>query len=60
MTKNNNHPHPHPMQHGDTPPNLNVPVHRHSSETVRAPNDAGGEVPRGQYEGNAPKNAGEA
>jgi hypothetical protein len=60
MTKNNNHPDPHPRQRGDTPPNLSVPVYRHSSETVRAPNDAGGKVPRSMYEGNAPKNAGEA
>jgi hypothetical protein len=45
-----------PKSHQDTPPNLNVPVHRHSSETVRAPNDAGGKVPPPQYQDSAPKN----
>lgn len=44
-----------PKQHGDTPPNLSVPVYRHSSETVRSPKDQGGQVPPSQYEGNAPK-----
>ncbi|WP_298106324.1 hypothetical protein [Bradyrhizobium sp.] len=45
-----------PKQHGDTPPAVSVPVYRHSSETARSNNDAGGKVPPSQYEGTAPKN----
>jgi hypothetical protein len=36
-------------QHGETPPSLKVPVYRHSSETARSANDAGGQVPPAQY-----------
>jgi len=45
-----------PKPHFDTPPNLSVPVYRHSSETVRSPKDSGGKVPPPQYQDSAPKN----
>jgi hypothetical protein len=32
-------------EHGSTPKDLPSPVYRHSSETVRSQNDAGGKVP---------------
>lgn len=39
-----------PKQHGDVPRDLSAPVYRHSSETVRSPNDAGGKVSPAQYQ----------
>ena len=43
-------------QNRDVPRDLSVPVHRHPSQTVRSPVDAGGVVPPGFYEDAAPKN----
>jgi hypothetical protein len=43
-------------EHGETPPS--VKPHRHSSETVRSPNDAGGKLPREQYERPLPERQG--
>jgi hypothetical protein len=37
-------------QHGSTPSDLKSPVYRHSTETARSQNDAGGKVPTSQYE----------
>jgi hypothetical protein len=34
-------------EHAPTPKGIDP--YRHPSQTVRSPNDAGGEVPRGQY-----------
>jgi hypothetical protein len=45
-------------QHGETPRDVKSPVYRHSSETLRSPNDAGGKIDRGQYEGKTPRPAG--
>ena len=39
-----------------TPPN--IPVYRHSSETLRSPGDAGGKIDRGMYENKTPRPAG--
>jgi hypothetical protein len=36
-------------EHGLTPKDLPSPVYRHSSETARSQNDAGGKVPTQQY-----------
>ncbi len=36
------------------PSDLQSPLHRHASETVRSRNDAGGEVDRSQYAGKGP------
>jgi hypothetical protein len=41
-------------QHGSTPRDLALPVHRHSSENVRSTNDAGGKVERSNYAGKTP------
>lgn len=43
-----------PQEHFPTPSTV-PPVYRHSSESVRSQNSAGGKVQRGQYEGTAPK-----
>lgn len=44
--------------HGSTPRDLALPVHRHSSETVRSTNAAGGEVPRSDYANKTPQREG--
>ena len=50
-------PTPTPVKPGqDVPRGVGHPVYRHSSGTMRSPNDAGGAVPPGFYEGGAPKN----
>jgi hypothetical protein len=36
------------------PAGVKAPVYRHSSETVRSPNDAGGKVEPSQYTGKDP------
>jgi hypothetical protein len=37
------------QQHGCTPPDLKAPVYRHSSETARSQNDAGGPLPASEW-----------
>jgi hypothetical protein len=42
-------------QHGSTPSDLQSPVYRHSSETLRSPLDSGGKIDRSSYEGKTPR-----
>jgi hypothetical protein len=41
-------------EHGEMPTDIKSPVYRHSSETVRSKNDAGGEVPASDYASKTP------
>jgi hypothetical protein len=42
------------QEHGSAPPDLKSPVYRHSSESNRSTNDAGGKIERSSYADRTP------